>query len=211
MSQKLIVTDFDRTLFDVNAFFLDFCELILADESITNLELRANIDEFINSGDHSDFHHFMNRYHIDLQNIIGKVQHTLGSKSYLYEDVTKFLRYFSDDEIIILTTGRQEFQQVKLQLVNEFATINKIVIPGNKGEYLKEKLKIVPQGFEMPTLTGTNVYSELYLIDDKIDMLMPLIGMKRVKLFNIQRPDAKFIAPNIPAGITKISSMVEVK
>lgn len=210
MSQKLIISDFDRTLFDVNTFFLDFCNLALGDESLKNSEIRANIQDHINSGNHADWQLFMTRYHIDLQNIVGKIKHALGSNSYLYPDVGIFLHRFKNEKVVIMTTGRQEFQEVKLQLVGEFAGLEKIIIPGNKGEYIASHLELNGDLLSLPKITGASRFSEIYLIDDKTEMLKPLLGVKHARLFHIVREDSKFPERSNEKQIVTINTLDEV-
>ncbi len=207
---KLIISDFDRTLFNVNDFFIDFCELILHDEGIKNAELRAVIEEHIRSGDHSAWNSFMTRYHVDLSSVISTISHTLREKSYLYSDVNDFLLRFKDEKVMIMTTGQQEFQEVKLQLVGEFAKLQKHVIPGNKSEYIAANMHINNGLITLPEITGALKFSELYLIDDKYQMLESLVGMKQTKLFHIVRPDAKFPERTNVAAIKSITSLDEV-
>lgn len=208
---KLIVSDFDRTLFNVNEFFVDFCDYILGEPELHNQELRAEVEEFLHSGDHSDWHAFMDKYHADLTHILDKVKFVLNKNSYLYEDVADFLGRFKADKIAVLTTGRQEYQQVKLQLAGELDRIIKKVIPGNKSEYLKKNLVRSKESISVPDLTGSREFSGLYLIDDKMDMLLPLLGEPNVKLFHIQRPDAKFLRESSHEGIHNISTLLEVE
>lgn len=210
MSRRLIIVDFDRTLFNVNEFFTDFCSQILSDEGVTNTELRAEVEEFLHSGNHSDFRPFMERYHVDLQGVMAKVNYTLSHKSYLYSDVKDFLARFKNDKVIIVSVGVQEYQEIKFQLTDSLSHIERVVIDANKGDYLKTRLRSLQRGIQCQELAGDEEFSELLFIDDKLDMLEPLAGQPLIKLFHIERPDAKFPSTSKIKGVQYIKTLEEV-
>jgi hypothetical protein len=210
MPTKLILTDFDRTMFNLVAFFQDLISEISRQKLINEdgiIEARrrvANLDESLHIGQ------FFTDYNVSSEVVIDLASKTFGENKYIYPDVSDFIDKFSEQDCMILTTGEEWVQKLKLQISPIVEKIPRKILSINKGLYVKENLVLSEDGMQIPEINDKS-YTELYVIDDNPVVLEYLLGISRIKLFHIYRDDGKY-SYNVadPVGIIGINSLQEV-
>jgi FMN phosphatase YigB (HAD superfamily) len=119
MSSKYIF-DFDRTLFDTDAFFSDLLDVLESEYHIPPAKIRKEEHEFRDDdGNTYDFFRHMEGYTKDTpMEIIDKVRPKLKG-GYLYSDARQVLGSQTiSRQSQILTIGESKFQHFKIALAN---------------------------------------------------------------------------------------------
>jgi|GEM_PF-6187482 hypothetical protein len=151
--RPLIISDFDHTLFQTEQFKQDFLR------SLGLKELK--VGEFLAPEQLAAFD-----------------RTSLSVDGYLFPDAAEFLRRTTENELKLITTGDPAWQSFKLGFVPLLADRHQTILPGNKGEYIREHI--------LPGLTG-----ELHFVDDLEENLLPLVDSVGVNLWQILRPGSE--------------------
>jgi hypothetical protein len=210
MPTRLIISDFDRTLFNLKQFFADLTGL-LAQNNLLNQE---GVDE-ANRRLHDMSHplhigRFLKDYGCRQKEVSKLINMNFKPNQYVYKDVYKFLKNWQKEQIIIITTGDLWTQKLKLGLCPLFKDLPIKILNTNKGEYLKANLEFSIEGIKLAAFSQ-QLYKQVYLVDDNPGVLVHLLVLKHVKLFHIYRNDGKYPYSEFdPTGIKPISSLEEV-
>jgi hypothetical protein len=136
------------------------------------------------------------KYNVALTDAMTVLHENLDPNDYVYKDVAAFLVRHRLDRIVIVTSGVAEWQEIKLSFTPLLYSYAQKIIPGNKGEFLRESLEINENKHEIrwPAIDDLP-FDEFWLCDDRIDALLPLEELAKtapIKLHYIERPDAKY-------------------
>lgn len=211
MRRRLIISDFDRTLFDINNFLKDTAEELVRSGHVSQEQANKFLASVVTKkGNSVDMYDFLEEHGLDIVGIKNLIQQKFKDRMHIYSDVVPFIESHKNDIIFVLTTGREESQVLKLELIKEISHIQQKVIPGNKGEYVKSHIRQLGGTLKLGPFSGGRTYDELFFIDDREDVLAHLVGEKNVKLFHIVREDAKYTCSAPHNGIIDITSLKEV-
>jgi hypothetical protein len=151
--RPLIIADFDHTLFETERFKNDYWQLL--DRLGLERSFTFTPEE--------------------LQTLDTAI---LESEDYLFPDARGFLEQAREHDLKLVTTGDQTWQAFKIAFVPLLSDIHQTILPGNKGEYIRDHI--------LPKLAG-----ELHFVDDLEENLLPLVDSVGVNLWQIQRPGSQ--------------------
>lgn len=161
--KKLVLIDFDFTLFKSFDFWQDF-SVALAQASGKDLATYSNgYEEFVRGEGRLrlvDYDLILEHAGVTLEQVSEHFARISANKDYLYEDARQLLtelRNMPDYEVEILTFGEERFQRFKLKLVPEVAGYRHNIIQKLKTNFIAE------------TFLGR----QGVLIDDKPDQQLP--------------------------------------
>jgi hypothetical protein len=208
LNQSLIILDFDRTLFSAD-FYTNFLELLRERQLLNQSQVDHILKLLQDTTVSLNLLDVLQRNGINTVQAIELARARLNPDDFLYPDLSSFLERYRQHKIILLTTGARRWQMIKLDFCTLLQPYPKIIVQENKGVYLKETLLKKSGGVSIQDLEG-RWFEDLILIDDRVDALLPLQGQDRIRLFNLERPDAKYKRGRDYDGITHITSLNEV-
>jgi hypothetical protein len=186
MSEPLVIIDLDRTLFETDRFFDDFCRCLEEHFHVDVGKIQAEYRDFYEHGEndlrHYDF--FRHLATIGLKASDNEVEErlieALSSNGYLYDDAEPFLDFLKPHnlEVLILTYGEERFQRLKYRCVPALGGYAFTSTLRPKPEYIAnnfvgrvgvivddQSIPDVPEGFQSVWLQrghrGEDVYSSL--------------------------------------------------
>lgn len=211
MAERLIIPDLDRTLFDTSSFAADWLQVMidrrLIEPEIAR-ELQVRVDD---PGRSVNILAELEDHSPTMGEVALKAVRLLEQNAYLYPDVVPFLNRHTADQLLIATTGADVGQRMKLDNSSRLAAYPHKILSGNKGEYLARELKEADGRLTVHDLVD-NDFDELWLIDDRMDNLLPLAEWptEKVRLIHIERPDAKYQRTADHARLVHITSLDEL-
>jgi hypothetical protein len=204
---KLILADFDRTLF-IPSFYEAFLSLLAKNGHLEAKAIAPILQRIDDPTQQTDFLQIIRDSGLTVATAIQLAQTELNPNHFLYPDVPAFLVRHQAHQLTIITTGNRQWQIVKLDFCSQLRSYPKIILPDNKGEYLRDTLIAGPDGLSIQDYAG-DWFSEIHLIDDRLACLTPLLGIPGIKLWHLQRPGAKYASTHKQSGITPITSLEE--
>lgn len=205
---RLVLTDFDRTLF-MPSFYEAFLNLLARHGHLKPESIAHILTQVADPTKQTDFLQIIRDAGLNVISAVQLAKAELDPNNFLYPDVPAFLKRHQAHQLTIITSGNRQWQIVKLDFCSQLQPYPKIILPDNKGEYLRDTLITGPDGFSIHDYAG-DWFKELHLIDDRLACLKPLLGISGIKLWHLQRPGGKYTpGPNQP-GITPITSLKEV-
>ncbi|HSX02101.1 MAG TPA: hypothetical protein VLI05_02170 [Candidatus Saccharimonadia bacterium] len=205
---KLIIMDFDRTIFNA-AFYTEFLALLTSRRLLDAATNQRIVDLLADTNISLDLMDVLRRCHLNVVQALELARTALDPNDFLYDDVSPFLERGRDDKLVVMTTGVRRWQMIKLDFCASLQPYPKIILQDNKGEYVRDTLLQSQKGISIQDYEG-QWFSELVLIDDRVDSLTPLVGRDRVSLWHLERPDAKYRRDRDYDGITHITSLKEI-
>lgn len=207
---KLIILDFDRVIFNHNLFY-DDCLFVLHDQKVITAAQYERLEQQLYSLDISfDILASSVKLGLDPDKVERLIETSMSAKTYYYDDVAEFLWRHEKQQVLIITTGRREEQKLKLNLCPIIKPYVHIIIPGNKGTYLANSLVQDKAGITIKSFINQK-FGEVWLVDDRPDNLLPLKSCPGIKLFHLQRPDAKYVRERDYVWARHVSSLEEAQ
>jgi hypothetical protein len=208
--RRLMVLDFDRTLFD-NKFYDAWCAALiksgLLDKKDADDALRMHND----SATSLDMLVALQGVGVDIPAAMRVMHEVLDPNDFIYKDVASFLIKHKKDQVLIVTTGNEDWQSIKLDYSPILYHYPHIIIQGNKGCYLADALVLSDHTVGLPEVFGEEQFAGMWLYDDRVDSLAPLsrVSPELIQLVHVQRDDAKYPCDNNHPGIRHITSLKE--
>lgn len=211
--RRLLIFDFDDTLFDTYGFYADVLVRL-------NRLHGLDIDQFSSEGlqhlgpnGSYDFYAHLCRYlQISVAHLNEQLIGQLPRESYVFADGQRALKRLraNDTDLLILTVGHRAWQNTKFRHAPEVKGIKKSVILIDKGEYLQTTQ--ITSGGGIKLSAGARVmYQSVTLIDDNVISFKGLeSGSSPVRLVRIKRPGAKHSTAQSPPGVTEVTSLDEL-
>jgi hypothetical protein len=207
--RELIILDFDRTLLDPSELSGHFLKL-LHERGLLSKPGHDRIRSDLNDPNRTlDLAKELSDQKVDLSAAMKLAHQVFVPNQFLYPDVAPFLERFREHQIIIMTSGSQEWQAAKLTLCTALEPYPQIILANNKGDHLAEHLAIKADGLSLAELGGER-FARLHLIDDRTDNLVPLIDYPKTKLWHLLRPGAKYGHNRVYSGIHQITTLAEI-
>lgn len=142
MDQKLLLLDFDRTLFDSGRFIDQVWEQ-LARYGADAKAAKTQVDRFrVYVGDLYDYNFFGHLESLglgDTQAIVDRLHADLGNENFLFADAPSALDLQKQIKTEILTYGNEPFQRFKLSFCPQLADIQTVIMTRPKGEFLRDQ------------------------------------------------------------------------
>jgi hypothetical protein len=205
---KLILVDFDRTLLKPE-FYATFIDLLAAKEHIP-AATADDIKARLRASTSVDLLGVIREAGLGVVGALELVRTELNPDDFLYPDVPAFLERHLSHKVVIMTTGNRQWQTIKLDFCASLRPYPKIILADNKGEYIRDMLMAGPRGISIHDYAG-DWFNELVLIDDRESSLAPLADLPRVTLYHLARSGAKYSHAHSTKGITRVTSLTEVK
>jgi hypothetical protein len=203
---ELYLSDFDRTLFDTDAYAHD---LILAATDLAQLPAQQ-VDEMVgmlhDSDDTVSIRGLLSEFEIEYDHYIDQVEP--NKRDYLHPDGRRLVERI-DNLWVVTTAENTALQNKKLTNVglDQIAT----VLSGNKGEYIADRLLRTDVGLIFPDFDDNKVFDQITVCDDRFDAVEVLLRISGVRVKLLQRPDTKYPVPaDHPDDLIIIESLDEL-
>jgi hypothetical protein len=214
MKERLIILDFDNTIFDSRQFYRDMSMVLQREFGIDAQEFTQEQPQYLLAEDHSyDFFHHIKARGLKRAEVSLVLRKQLGGGDYLYPDVIPFLETHHDEhtEVVILTVGVEDWQRFKLSFCPSLAHLVHHIISVHKGTHLAKHLKLNDDGRLGLDIIAPGLFWQILLMDDKpatfADLPKPIPGLS---LYRIRRPDdPKGIQPTPPQA-TELTSLTDL-
>ena len=200
---RIILFDIDKTIFDRDNFLGSFDDLLQEEFKLSNNELEDIVS--IYDGIKNDFGYFSPQAYLER---IYKIVPSLNKKLDYYfgqENINKYL--FQDSEVLfslkdirvgIFSKGDIGFQKMKIAKFLDILEEDLIYV-------FHDKLKKLPQ------VLNSNRDSKLYLVDDKIDVLVAAKDIdENIKTIHIDH-EGKLQKPNgVDFKLKNLSDIISI-
>lgn len=206
--QRLLLVDFDGTLFDSDLFHKDISLYLLNTYKTPIEDFHSTFEKAKLDGPHSLRKQFKLLGLKNISGLINEIKEYIGPQSnkYIYEETIDFINSYKK-EIVIYTYADSNYFKFKLAVTG----LNKLRLPviavnSDKNEFLLNnmntavKIKKRNQDFTNP--------DRIIWIDDKVSGFKNLIN--GVEFVRIKRTGSKHSVHATPKGTKEIKSLLEV-
>lgn len=205
----LVISDFDRTLFRSDEHTLAVLEIASKKLNLSGEETHQLRDELLEGQDSVDIAKLLKRRGVVLADILAELAG--HGETYLYDDATDFMAR-CDNYWIVTTAINMNEQMAKLKLAG-LADISTILQRQKKGGYILSKLVAGESGWSFLDYDPMQQeFETIIVVDDRLDAVEALIGIEGVRIYILQRPDAKYtLNTEDRTGIKVITSLKDIQ
>lgn len=192
-SRHLIFADYDRTLFDTSRFTATLIAVLSDRFGIDEEQFETSMPDFSEPQNGYNLFAHTTSYGCEKAAVINALQ-ALDTMEFLYTDSPAFIESLLANKSVslqITTTGFTNYQQFKTTgLRQKYPQLPVTILDQNKGRWLADQWPrhVPPYVFERQS------YEHVSLIDDSLVNLLPLLGFADISLYQLQRPETKYLA-----------------
>lgn len=216
----LYILDLDRTIFDTDQHFHDFCEVLKVEFDINPVPILMHEKSITKTpGPYSPLDDI--RYNLEIsispEEIIEKENSLLASSSnkYLYSDAIVFLEKIKqqkNSKIIIATVGTHEYQMHKRHISPALHGIDMMITSRPKSQLFAESLTFLPDIIEVNHESVQEYAKSIIFVDDRagtFDGNLP--DDHRFQSFRIIRPlKDRYSEQTSQPSVPKIKELPEI-
>lgn len=189
----MIYIDFDRTLFDTDAFLKDLEKILEKDNISLQLFNEYKVKQHNGFNPYEILDDLKKDYSFN-QDIYNKIDNLIRNDyKYLYQDSIPFLsRLSKNHSLVLLTKGNELFQLKKIQACNILKYFNNIIVTNkHKGEL-------------------NFYYDESIFIDDNPSEIESILSKKPKLVIRIKREQALYNDIEIKDKVVEVTSLEEI-
>ncbi|MBW3538264.1 hypothetical protein KY386_02100 [Candidatus Parcubacteria bacterium] len=214
MAGRLVILDFDGTVFDTYAFYGDILKLLHARYQVNSYRFLQQIDRYTTTDDggtYDFFGHVRATLPLPAERITADIKIALAGRNYVYADAARFLADGGGDATrTVLTVGEPSWQAFKFEFAAPIQPLTKLIIQVNKGDYLMRHLSVRPDGAMTVGPLAADYYREVSLVDDKTTTFEKVKPRAGLKLFRIKRPGEKYALLPAPSHVRDIAHLTDI-
>lgn len=146
MADRVVVLDFDRTLFDTGGYYEALKVWLSERYGISKQVLTDDYDAYHIKGEsglhHYDFFGQLESLGLAADEVEAAARRELCSDKYLLPDAPAFLKFLEDQpvEVLILTYGEERFQRLKHGCVPSLSGFRLVAVLDDKSNYIAAEL-----------------------------------------------------------------------
>jgi hypothetical protein len=165
--RRLILIDFDGTLFDTKRFKKELAVFGERKYGISEEEWRKTYKKAKNfNGAYNYFKHIKGFTSKTVSVLQTEFDEYFKGKSFIYSDVLSFLTKYNKERIVIFTLGIDNFQLMKIRSNNLVASLETIITDKDKTHYWTDKLIYLSE--DSLKFNGMKeTFKELWYIDNR--------------------------------------------
>ncbi|HET7630567.1 MAG TPA: hypothetical protein VFK03_04300 [Candidatus Saccharimonadales bacterium] len=144
MTERLLLVDFDRTLFDTSRFVEAWWRRAAERYRIDIARELGRMEEYFNyvgQWRSYDFYRHVGELDVDIpvERLLEQVRHDLVDQDFTYDDAQVVFQLKSRRDIELVTFGNQPYQTYKISFVPQLADWTKHITEVDKADYLRVK------------------------------------------------------------------------
>jgi hypothetical protein len=211
MAARLYIVDLDRTIFDTRRFLAAVKGVIVQEHHLDPGAFDRTMASFIDPESGYDAH----KHYTDLtgqgpNQLDELVARTLHDQDFAYPDATAWIKARDPhhEHVVILTTGRRRYQQLKFRHAPAIRDLHKVIVNTNKGIIIRRHLHEGVGEYNLDFLNQP--YAAITLIDDSADTFTALGDIPAITRIRILRPGEKYSDRPTPPHVSQIASFGEL-
>lgn len=148
-NDKLILVDFDRTLFETSKFLTSWWGWLAKQYNLDTTKEIGRIEEYFNYvGDWRNYNFLQHiedlRLGEDIETIMARALTDLVDEQFLFADAQAILDLYTRRQVEIITFGNKPYQSYKMSFCSELDGWTRHIVGEEKGDYIARKFGSQP-------------------------------------------------------------------
>ena len=205
---RLILIDFDGTLFDSDSFKKELVKFWNDKYGITQQQWDATYEPSRNEhGAYDYFQHLSQFLDTNRETLKTEFIEYFRAHDFYFHDALEFLKKHEEDKLIIFTLGYDDFQSMKIDTNEYVSKIKRIAISGHKGTFFADNLDTSSDKLKFSGIDGE--FNEIWYVDNRPTYFMKDV-IPTVRQIRVFREGKRYSDIPTPVHIEEVKLLTDI-